>query len=149
MTGSDRGAHHETPELGARRPGLVTAPVGTGLLVTLGAVAFLAVVGYLMSSSLQWVELDGDVIRCRRLLSRKIVEHRVSDSVDGRPIHTDYPGPTQNAILDFLLDTSDRGHQLVFKDGSRVALIRADTYGVDGFLGALAEQLRAAREGKG
>jgi hypothetical protein len=107
------------------------------------------VAGYAMSSSLLWVELDGGIIRGRRLLTRKIVEHRVSDLVDARPIHTDYLSTTQNAVLDFLLDTSNRGYQLFFRDGSRIPLIRADMSGLDPFLRALAEQLRAGREQAG
>src|SRR5438105_13722343 len=66
------------------------APVGVGLAATLGAVAVAGVSGYGMARSVHWVELDGEVIRERRLLTRKIVEHRVEEIVDVRPIHTDY-----------------------------------------------------------
>jgi len=126
---------------------LALAPLGVGVPVTLGAVVFVAVVGYAMSSSVQWVELDGDVIRERRLLTRRIVEHRVGDIVDAKPIHTNYLGPLQNAILDALLDTTNRGFQLFFRDGTRLALIRADMSGIDPFLGALAERLGRERQG--
>jgi hypothetical protein len=123
------------------------APVGLGIAATVGAVVVAGVSGRVLARNVHWVELDGDVIRERRLLTRKIVEHRVADVVDARPIHTDYLGRTQNAVLDFLLDTSNRGYQLFFRDGSRLALIRADMCGLDPFLGALAEQLRKVREG--
>ena len=126
---------------------LALAPLGASVPITLGAVVFVAVVGYAMSSSVQWVELDGDVIRERRLLTRKIVEHRVGDIVDAKPIHTNYLGPLQNAILDALLDTRNRGFQLFFRDGTRLALIRADMSGIDPFLGALAERLGRERQG--
>lgn len=122
------------------------APVGLGIAAVVGAVVVAGLSGRVMARSVHWVELDGDVIRERRLLTRKMVEHRVADIVDAKPIHTDYLGPTQNAVLDFLLDTSNRGYQLVFRDGSRIALIRADMSGLDPFLGALAEQLRNVRE---
>jgi hypothetical protein len=123
------------------------APVGLGIAALVGAVVIAGVSGRVMARSVHWVELDGDVIRERRLLTRKIVEHRVEEIVDARPIHTDYLGTTQNAVLDFLLDTSNRGYQLFFRDGSRLALIRVDMSGLDPFLEALAEQLRKTREG--
>lgn len=128
---------------------VVFAPVGIAVPAALGAVAFAAVMGYLMSSSYQWVEVDGGTIRGRRLLTRKVVEMRVADITEAKPIHTNYLGALENALLDFLLDTSNRGFQLFFRDGSRLPLIRADMSGVDEFLGAVAEQLRAIREAAG
>jgi hypothetical protein len=125
---------------------MVVSPLEIGILVALVAVAFAAVAGYLMSRGLLWVELDGEVIRERRLLTRKIIEHRVEDIIDAKPIDTDCLGETQNAILDFLLDTKNRGYQLFFRDGSRLALIRADLSGLDPFLVALADQIRAVRD---
>lgn len=122
------------------------APVGLGVVALVGAVAVAGLCGRLLARSVHWVELDGDVIRERRFLTRRIIEHRVADIVDAKPIHTDFLGKTQNAVLDFLLDTSNRGYQLFFRDGSRLALIRADMSGLDPFLGALAEQLRKVRE---
>jgi hypothetical protein len=127
---------------------LIVARPGVSVPVALGAVAFVTIVGYAMSSSLQWVELDGDVIRGRRLLTRKIVVYRVGDIVDAKPIHTDYLGKLENAVLDFLLDTSNRGYQLFFRDGSRIPLIRADMSGVDAFLAALAAALERDRLGR-
>jgi hypothetical protein len=125
---------------------IITARPLVSIPSAVGLVGFVALMGYLMSSSLQWVELDGDVLRGRRLLTRKIVEFRISDIVDAKPIRTDMLGPTQNAILDFLLDTSNRGYQLFFRDGSRLPLIRADLSGLDPFLAALGEQLARNRQ---
>src|SRR4051794_2098802 len=127
---------------------LATAPLGIGISIAVGAALFVGVMGYLMSSSLQWVELGDGVIRGRRLLTRRVVEYRVADLLDAKPIDTDALGPLQNAILDALLDTTNRGYQLSFDGGRRLALIRADMSGIDPFLGALAEQLRAIREGR-
>lgn len=127
---------------------LATAPPGIGISIAVGAVLFVGVMGYVMSSSFQWVELGDGVIRGRRLLTRRVVEYRVADLVDAKPINTDTLGPMQNAILDALLDTRNRGYQLVFRDGRRLPLIRADMSGIDPFLGALAEQLRAIRDGR-
>jgi hypothetical protein len=42
-----------------------------------------------------------------------------------------------------VLDTKNRGYQLFFRYGSRLALIRADMTGIDEFLSALAERLKA------
>jgi hypothetical protein len=88
-------------------------------------------------------------IRECRLLTHKIIEHRVGEIEDAKAIHTNFLSTTQNAVLDFLLDTQNRGYQIVFRDGSRIALIRADMTGIDPFLGALAEHLRAIRESVG
>jgi hypothetical protein len=126
---------------------LILAPPAVGIPIALGAVAFAALLGYLMSSSYHWVELDGDTIRGCRLLTRKIVEMRVGDIVDAHRINTQYLGNAQNAILDFLLKTSDRGLQLSFRDGRRLALIRADMSGIDEFLQALTERMAIHRQG--
>jgi hypothetical protein len=125
----------------------IIAPVGLGIAALVGAVVVSLFCCRGLARAVHWVELDGDVIRERRLLTRRIVEHRVADITDAKPIHTEFLGPTQSAVLDFLLDTRNRGYQLFFRDGSRVALIRADMSGLDPFLGALAEQLRKVREG--
>jgi hypothetical protein len=134
-----------TPLVGAAAV-LVLAPPAVGIPVALGAGIFAAILGYAMSSSYQWVELDAGILRGRRLLTRKIVELKVTDIVDAQPIHTNFLGPTENAILDALLKTSNRGYQLHFRDGTRLALIRADMSGLDEFLGALAEQLAHNRQ---
>lgn len=125
---------------------LIFAPAEVGLPVALTAVAFAAVMAYAMSPSLQWVELDGDVIRGRRLLTRRIVEQQVGDLVDAKALHSKALGPELDSVLDALLQTSNRGYQLHFRDGSRIALIRADIAGLDVFLGALARRLRKVRE---
>jgi hypothetical protein len=48
---------------------LVLAPLKVSVWVAAGVVAFVAIMGYAMSSSLQWVELDGGVVRAGRLLT--------------------------------------------------------------------------------
>ena len=131
---------------GCSRSVLILKPLVIGIPVALVAVAFVASAGYLMSSSNQWVELDGGIIRCRRLLTRKIVELQVSDIVNAQPIHTNYLSSNQNFILDNLLGSSNRGYQLFFLDGTRLPLIRADMSGLNEFLGALAEQMAHNRQ---
>jgi hypothetical protein len=128
---------------------LVLARWDVSIPVALGAGAFVALSGYSMSSSIQWVELDGWVIRGRRLFTRKIFELRVADIVDAHALNTNCLGPTENAILDFMLQTSNRGFVLLFRDGSRLPLIRADMSGLDQFLGMLAAQMKAIRNREG
>ncbi len=125
---------------------LILKPLVIAIPVALIAVVFVAAAAYLMSSSNQWVELDGGIIRCRRLLTRKVVELKVSDIVNAQPIHTNYLSSNQNAFLDDLLETSNRGYQLFFRDGTRLPLIRLDMSGLDEFLGALAEQMPHNRQ---
>lgn len=125
---------------------LIREPLVIGVPVAGVAVVFVASAGYLASSSNQWVELDGGIIRCRRLLTRKIVEHKVSDIVDAQPIHTNYLSAKENAFLDDLFETSNRGYQLFFRDGTKLALIRLDMSGLNEFLAALAEQMPRDRQ---
>ena len=121
---------------------LIYARAEVSITVALGAMVFVAAIGYAMSSSLQWVELGDGIIRGRRLLTRKIVTQRVSDIVTVQRLNSNALGPLENALMNFLLDTTNRGYQLHFRDGSRIPLIRADMSGLDPFLEALAEQLR-------
>jgi hypothetical protein len=126
---------------------LVFAPLHVSVWVILAAVGFVALIGYAMSSSLQWVELDGGIIRARRLLTRRLVEHRVADIVDARPLHSQAMGPLENALMHALLKTTNRGYEIRFKDGSKLGLVRGEMAGLDEFLGALAVELAKRRRG--
>jgi hypothetical protein len=106
-----------------------------------GAVGFVAVMAWAMSSSVQWVELDDGVLRARRLLTRKIVTHRVSDIVAVKPLHSTSMGPLENALADLMMGTSNRGYELRFRDGSKLGLVRGDMRGLDEFLKALAAEI--------
>src|SRR4051794_8395626 len=55
------------------------APPDVSLYLVPAAVGFTILMAWVMSSSVQWVELVDGVIRARRLLSQKIVVHQVSD----------------------------------------------------------------------
>ncbi len=110
-----------------------------------GAILIAGVCGRAISRAVHWVELDGDVIRERRLLTRKIIAHRVEDIVGVSPLNTDFLGEDKNEILNFLLDTSNRGYQFFFRDGSRLPLIRLDMSGLDPFLIALGEKIKEAQ----
>jgi hypothetical protein len=129
---------------------LVVAPPNVSVWVALGSVAFVAVIGYAMSSSVQWVELDGGILRWQGLLTRRVREKPVSELVDALPLHSKAMGPLENALMDAMLKTSNRGYELRFRDGTKLGLVRGDMAGLDEFLGALAKELARLRsEGVG
>lgn len=108
-----------------------------------GAILFFAVMLWAMSSSVQWVELDDGVLRARRLLTRRIVEHRAADIVAVKPLNSTYMGPMENALADAFMGTSNRGYELRFRDGSKLGLVRGDMKGLDEFLKVLAAEIAA------
>ena len=120
---------------------LVMAPPEVGIPVGLGTMAFAAFLFWAMSSSYHWIELRGDVIRGRKLLTRRIVERRADDIVRILPLHSKLMGDIENLVLDMLLKTSNRGYELRFRDGSKIGLVRGDMAGLDEFMVALADVL--------
>jgi hypothetical protein len=117
---------------------LLLAPLGVGLGVMLGVVAFSALLFWAMSSSYQWIELQGDILRGRKLLTRRLVERRVDDIVRIQPLHSKGMGELENLVMDRLMKTSNRGYLLRFRDGSKMGLVRGDLAGLDEFMVALA-----------
>ncbi|MFO0795840.1 MAG: hypothetical protein U0804_00025 [Gemmataceae bacterium] len=128
---------------------LIFAPLSISVWVALGVVALVVVVSYAMSSSVHWVELDGDTIRWRGLLTRRIREKPVRELVDALPLNSKLMGPLENAILDAMMKTSNRGYELRFRDGTKLGLVRGDMAGLDEFLGALAEEMARQRIASG
>jgi hypothetical protein len=126
---------------------LVFAPIVIGVPVALVILVIVSLVGYAMSSSVQWVELDDGVIRWKKLLTRRVYQKPLTELIDARPLHSNLMGPLENAIMDAMMMTSNRGFELRFRDGTKLGLVRGDMAGLDEFLGALAEQLRRVREG--
>jgi hypothetical protein len=124
---------------------LVLAPVKISIPMTLFAVVFVLALGYAMSSSYQWVELDDGVIRGKKLLTRTVVERPLSDLVDAAALNSKAMGHLENALMDAVLKTSNRGYELRFRDGTKIGLVRGDMAGFDEFLGALAEEIRNGR----
>ena len=124
---------------------LIFAPANVSVWVALGAVAFVLGIGYAVSSSVEWVELDGGMIRWRSLLTRRIKEKPVSELVDALPLNSKAMGPLENAILDAMMKTSNRGYELRFRDGTKLGLVRGDMAGLDEFLGALAGEMARLR----
>jgi hypothetical protein len=70
----------------------IFAPLNVSMYIAPGAVVFFAVMAWAMSSSVQWGELDNGVIRARKLLTRKIVVHRVADIVAVKPLNSNAMG---------------------------------------------------------
>jgi hypothetical protein len=127
---------------------LIFAPPEIGVPVALVILLIVALVGYAMSSSVQWVELDGGVFQWKTLLTRRVRQNQLCDLVDALPLHSNMMGPLENAVMDFLRTTSNRGFELRFRDGTRLGLVRGDMTGLDEFLGALAEELARLRGGQ-
>ncbi|HEY1188899.1 MAG TPA: hypothetical protein VGE74_14690, partial [Gemmata sp.] len=63
--------------------------------------------------------LDYGVLRARRLLTRRIVTHRVADTAAVKPLDSTSVGPPENALADRMMGTSNRGYELRFRDGSQ------------------------------
>ncbi|HEY1187468.1 MAG TPA: hypothetical protein VGE74_07405 [Gemmata sp.] len=124
---------------------VVFAPTNVSVYLAPGAVGVTFIMAWAMSASVQWVELNDGVIRARRLLTRRIVTHRVSDIVAVEPLNSTYLGPLENALADRMMGTSNRGYELRFRGGSKLALVRGDMKGLDEFLGALEEALARLR----
>jgi hypothetical protein len=120
---------------------LLLAPFHVSVWVALGCVAFVAALGYAMSSSYQWIELQGDVIRGRKLLTRRVVERPVAGIVRVTPLHSAATGPIENAVMDTVLQTSNRGYELRLHDGVKMGLVRGDMDRLDEFMAALRELL--------
>jgi hypothetical protein len=124
---------------------VIFAPPEIGVPVALVILVIVALVGYATSSSVQWVELDGGVIRWKKLLTRRVHQNLLCDLVDALPLRSNMMGPLENAVMDFLMKTSNRGFELRFRDGTRLGLVRGDMAGLDEFLGALAKELARLR----
>lgn len=98
----------------------VFAPANVSAYLVPGMIGFAAVMAWAMASSVQWVELDDGVRRARRLLTRALVTHRVSDIVAVKPLHSTYMGPLENALADLMMGTSNRGYELRFSSSSEI-----------------------------
>lgn len=66
----------------------------------------------------------------------------VSDLVDAAALNSKAMGHLENALMDAVLKTSNRGYELRFRDGTKIGLVRGDMAGFEEFLGALAKEMR-------
>ncbi len=106
-----------------------------------GAVAFNAALGYAMSSSYHWIEIQDDVIRGRKLLTRRLVERPIAEVVRVIPLNSAALRPIANAVMNAARKTSNRGYELRFRDGLKMGLVRGDMAGLDAFMEVLQERL--------
>jgi hypothetical protein len=120
---------------------LLLAPFPVSLWVALACVAFVAVLGYAMSSSCQWVEISGGVIRGKRLLTRSVVERPIREIARISPLNSQAMNALANAVMDAAMGTSNRGYELRFQDGLKLGLVRGDMAGLDDFMKTLRDQL--------
>jgi hypothetical protein len=119
---------------------LALAPLHVSVWVALGCVAFTAALGYAMSSSYQWIEIDGKTIRGRKMLTRRLVKKPVGQIKQVVPLVSHVRG-LANVAMDAILKTKNRGYLLRFRDGSQVGLVRGDMIGIDDFMDSLRETL--------
>ncbi|VTR95102.1 unnamed protein product [Gemmata massiliana] len=120
---------------------VIFAPVDVSMYLAPGMIGFAIIMAWVMSSSVQWVELDDGVLRARKFLTRKIVVHRVRDIVTVEPLNSNLMGPMENALADRMMGASNRGYELRFRDGSKLGLARGDMKGLDEFLKVLAAEI--------
>jgi hypothetical protein len=120
---------------------LIKAPSGMGVRV-LGASFFTSslILGYLVSRTNLWVEIEGRTIRERRLFTGWIVERPISDVTQIVPLVSAVGGIT-GAVMDAILKTPNQGFLIRFQQGRRVVLIRADVRGLDEFMAVLRDGL--------
>jgi hypothetical protein len=120
---------------------LIKAPsmMGTRVLgVSLVTTSF--ILGYLMSRTNLWVEIEGRTIRERRLFTGWTVERPMSEVTQIVPLVSGLGGIT-GAVMDAILKTPNRGFLIRFEEGRRIVLIRGDVRGLDEFMAVLREGL--------
>jgi hypothetical protein len=120
---------------------MIKAPSGTGLpLLGLALLAGSLVLGYLMSRTNHWVEIEGETIRERRLFTGSIFERTLAEITQIVPLVSGVGGFT-GAAMDAILRTPNRGFLIRFQEGRRIALIRGDVKGLDSFMTTLRDRL--------
>jgi hypothetical protein len=120
---------------------LIKAPSGIGIRVLgLGLFTASLILGYLMSRTNLWVEIEGRTIRERRLFTGWIVERPISEVTRIVPLVSGVGGIT-GAAMEAILKTPNRGFLIRFQIGRRVALIRGDVSGLDEFMAVLRDNL--------
>jgi hypothetical protein len=116
---------------------LIKAPPEIGIRV-LGLSLFTSslILGYPVSRTNLWVEIEGRTIRERRLFTGWIVERPISEVTEVVPLVSGDGGIT-GAASDGILKTPNRGFLIQFQEGRRVVLIRGDVRGLDEFMAVL------------
>ncbi|QEL19372.1 hypothetical protein [Limnoglobus roseus] len=94
-------------------------------VITSLTVAFLL---YLVSMSYQWIELDGEVIRGRKLISRRLHEWPVNQVVE---VSIPSAEPTDGK-------PKSQNYRIGFEDGTSIILVAGEMNGIAEFMAALA-----------
>src|SRR5262245_16024724 len=119
---------------------LVNANLSIGIPVGLLCVGLSAFLLYHLNQNYQWVEIDGDVIRGKKFLTRQVVEQKVQDIVDIRPLHALARHDAVNAAITRVTGTANRGYEIRFRSGRRMGVVRGDMTDVDGFIQAVLDK---------
>jgi hypothetical protein len=112
-----------------------------GCLLLILASGFIA---YHMLQNYHWVELDGNVVRGRKFWTRRLVEQRVEDITRVLPLQAVAGHELVNVLIDGISGAPNRGYEIRFREGPRIALVRWDMTDVDGFIRALRARWREA-----
>ncbi|MDZ4779782.1 MAG: hypothetical protein SGJ19_05980 [Planctomycetia bacterium] len=100
---------------------------------------FLFLAGYMskhMLENFHWVELDGNTLRGKKLVSRRLVEVPVGEIIKVAPLRAVVNNST-NLIVDRVLGSSIRGFEIRTASGEKFGLVRYDMKGFDEFILAL------------
>jgi hypothetical protein len=119
---------------------MILAPARFGVPFGLGVITFSTLVAYVMSGSYQWIEICGDIIRVKNLLTRRVVVRAVADMIRVEPLFTPRQMLANAAIKDPALK-KNRGYLLRFRGGFEVGLVRSEMAGLDRFMEELRDRL--------
>lgn len=128
--------------IGLAEPNLLFQCLGV-LFVGLGLF-----IGYQMVENFSWVELEDSTLRAQRFWTRAIYEQDVSQITSIVPLKSvavGVEGMVQEAVMNRLMGTSNRGFFINFESGPRFALIRGDMRDIDELMVALKERLGEER----
>lgn len=102
-----------------------------GVAVAAALIGVWCVLAYLGSGVNRWAEVDGDVVREKRLFTRRTVERPVADVVAVRPV--------QFARLRG--QPADSGYKVRFRTGGTLTLDPSGRHDVTGFMRAVKDRL--------
>ena len=125
---------------------LVNVELSIGIPVGLVCVGLSAFLLYHLNQNYQWLEIDGDVIRGKKFLTRQVVEQKVQDIVDIRPLYALARHDAVNAAITKVTGTANRGYEIRFRSGRRMGVVRGDMTAVDGFIQAVIDKRKWGAE---
>jgi hypothetical protein len=119
------------------------APPATGIPGGLLLILASGFIAYHMLQNFHWVELDGNIVRGRKFWTRRLVEQRVEDITGILPLQA-LAKHEINVLIDGISGAANRGYEIRFRGGPRIALVRWDMADVDGFMLVLRVRWREA-----